>query len=103
MARFFLIAYVCGGDCVKKAANDWEAFPFEMIYTMRPNNCRYAVCKERDLSDLLGLRGRFVVFDLYEVRAHKPTFKFKTPKPVLICDDPDQAIMATSLLYKGEG
>lgn len=71
---------------------------FEMVFIKRPEDCRYAVV---GVWDLPTCSEKIHVWDLIVTR-QRPSGKLIVPNPVMICDDVDQAIMATLMTQRGE-
>jgi hypothetical protein len=99
--RYHLHAYVCGGACVRRVTlgQRMPTVDFPQVFASRPNDCRYAVVSQWDMAEH---KFRYVVFDLFEVK--KKTFatmpdELIAPKPRLVHDDLDAAIMGTVMLY----
>jgi len=96
---FRLCAYVCSQTCVKRAASDPPpTASFAQIYQSRPRDCRYAVVA---MWDVARYADRFYVFDLFNVKK-TPKNELVVPRPRLVHDHLDAAIMATVLLYNKE-
>jgi hypothetical protein len=67
-----------------------------MIWMKRPQHCRYAIVGEWDVATHCE---RILVFDMYDTKI-RGTVTLVPPKPRMICNDVDQAIMATMMLYE---
>jgi hypothetical protein len=98
IGRYTIHAYVCSGGCTR-IPDVQGTVPFEQIYTKRPDSCRYAVVGTWSMEKHAEV---YAVLDLYEARTKGKTMRVVEPPPRMICEDLDQAIAATMLLYEGE-
>lgn len=97
--RYHLHAYVCGGACVRRVdTSDPPTCTFRQVFTNRPDGCRYAVVSQWDM---MGNKSRYLVFDLFRTNAKfsNDAAAIIPPKPRLVHDDLDAAIMGTVMLY----
>lgn len=93
--QYTLYAYVCGGACVKRSDVDGTV-SFMQVFMKRPSECRYAVVGMWDVAT----HGEVIlVWDLFETMQKQRSGKLVAPQPLMVCDDVDQAIMATLILF----
>lgn len=96
-------AYVCSVTCVRRTDRDPPpSATFAQIYQQRPADCRYAVVGYWAPSPSTSSE-KFLVWDLFNVLKNDSTGAVIIPKPRLMLDDLDAAIMATVLLYNKGG
>lgn len=93
--QYTLYAYVCNGACVRRSDVDGTV-AFEAVFVKRPQDCRYAIV---GLWDVVSHGERILVWDLFETLQKARSGKLIEPKPLMQCDDVDQAIMATLMLF----
>lgn len=98
VGRYVLYAYVCGAGCVQMADVEGTV-TFTQIFMKRPSECRYAVV---GYWDVVEHKERVLVWDMFDSRINTTGSKVFPPLPVRVCDDVDQAIMATLMLYDQE-
>lgn len=92
--RYRIYAYVGHGSV--RRATLLGSVSFTWIFQNRPKDCRYAVAGQWMVDRHAE---RFVVWDLYKVMV-SPIADVHAPRPRLIHDDLDAAIMATAMLYE---
>lgn len=97
-SRYLAHAYVCDASCVKRLPGIGSV-SFSWVYQHRPKACRYAVVSQWDV---VKHADQFIVWDLFEALRRLPSGELLPPKPRLVHDDLDAAIMATAMLYDME-
>lgn len=98
MGRYLLHAYICdGGSCVREVG-DMGTSSFASVFQRLPDGCRYAVVSQLKLGSDEKV---YALLDLWETKTTGAPLaeKLLIPKPLLVTDSLDVAIMRGSLLY----
>lgn len=97
--HYRLHAYVCdGGACVREV-DDLGSTTFAKVFQRLPDGCRYAVVSQYDVKRMSPM---FSLLDLWETHEIMRTLTLVPPKPLVVSESLDVAIMHGTLLY-GEG
>lgn len=86
--RVRLLAYICGNNCIRWRCSEGLML-FRDVFTLRPDDCRYAVVE---------VQGRIWAIDLYEVLVGALASDIEIGQ-YREFDDIDTAIAATMLTY----
>lgn len=94
--RYRIHAYVCdGGSCVREV-NTLGTVPYDKVFEHLPDGCRYAVVSHYSLAKRASV---YALLDLWDTLVQEGTGRLLPPKPILVTDCVDVAIMHATLLY----